>query len=124
MPANMMRDAVGGRWKVIGSSMAMVATGPMPGSTPISVPTMRPTSAYNRFWNERATPIPRARLLRRSILPDPFDNRDVHAEADLEDDDAHDRQHDDVGDDLPQHELVAAEGGEQDQGDQGGEHAG
>ena len=42
MPASMISDAVGGRWKVIGSSMAMVATGPMPGSTPISVPTMQP----------------------------------------------------------------------------------
>jgi hypothetical protein len=45
MPASMISAAVGGRWKVIGSSMAMVATGPMPGSTPISVPTMQPTSA-------------------------------------------------------------------------------
>ncbi len=28
MPASMISDAVGGRWKVIGSSMAIVATGP------------------------------------------------------------------------------------------------
>ena len=45
MPASMISEAVGGRWKVIGSSMAMVATGPMPGSTPISVPSMQPSSA-------------------------------------------------------------------------------
>ena len=29
-------------WKVIGSSMAMVAVAPMPGSTPISVPSSTP----------------------------------------------------------------------------------
>ena len=34
----MISAATGLRLKVIGSSMAMVATGPMPGSTPISVP--------------------------------------------------------------------------------------
>ena len=44
----MISDAVGGRWKVIGSSMAMVATGPMPGSTPISVPTMQPIKAVEQ----------------------------------------------------------------------------
>jgi hypothetical protein len=32
----------GGREKVSGSSMAMVAMGPMPGSTPISVPITPP----------------------------------------------------------------------------------
>src|SRR5262245_32469651 len=67
MPASMMSAAVGGRWKVIGSSMAMVATGPMPGSTPISVPTMQPSSAYSRFCIETATLIPRTRLESRSI---------------------------------------------------------
>ena len=41
----MISEAVGGRWKVMGSSMAMVATGPMPGSTPIKVPTMQPSKA-------------------------------------------------------------------------------
>jgi hypothetical protein len=45
MPASMISEAVGGRWKVIGSSMAMVATGPMPGRTPIRVPTMQPNRA-------------------------------------------------------------------------------
>ena len=38
--------------------MAMVATGPMPGSTPISVPTIEPINAYNRLMGVMATPLP------------------------------------------------------------------
>ncbi len=38
----MISAAIGDRLKVTGSSMAMVATGPMPGSTPISVPSRQP----------------------------------------------------------------------------------
>src|SRR5204863_765246 len=102
MPASMISEAVGGRWKVIGSSMAMVATGPMPGRTPISVPTMQPTSAYNRFWRLSATPKPRVRLCSSSISPHSADDRDVHLQAELEDDDAEDRQHDHVEDHLGQ----------------------
>src|SRR4030081_256034 len=97
MPANMISDAVGGRWKVIGSSMAMVATGPMPGSTPISVPTMQPSSAYSRFCMLTATVSPRKRLFRRSISPNSLDDGDIHPEPDLEDEDRQDRQHDTVG---------------------------
>ncbi len=41
----MMSAAIGLRLKVIGSSMAIVATGPTPGSTPISVPSITPISA-------------------------------------------------------------------------------
>src|SRR5450631_1016553 len=45
----------------------MVATGPMPGSTPIRVPTIEPINAYNRLTGVRATLNPRARWLRRSM---------------------------------------------------------
>jgi hypothetical protein len=45
MPASMISADSGLRLKVIGSSMAMVATGPMPGRTPISVPRIQPTNA-------------------------------------------------------------------------------
>ena len=38
----MINAETGGRTKVAGSSMAMVATGPMPGSTPMSVPSSTP----------------------------------------------------------------------------------
>ena len=39
----MMSAETGGSTKVAGSSIAMVAIGPMPGSTPISVPRRQPT---------------------------------------------------------------------------------
>jgi hypothetical protein len=67
MPASMISAAIGLRLKVIGSSIAMVATGPTPGSTPIRVPSMTPTSAYSRCIGETATENPRIRLLRISI---------------------------------------------------------
>ena len=38
----MISAAIGDRLKVTGSSIAIVATGPMPGSTPISVPSRQP----------------------------------------------------------------------------------
>ena len=66
-----MSAATGERLKVIGSSMAIVATGPMPGSTPISVPSITPISAYSRWIGEIATPKPMIRLLKilaRSIV--------------------------------------------------------
>ena len=42
MPASMISAPTGSSPKVIGSSMAIVAIGPTPGSTPISVPTRQP----------------------------------------------------------------------------------
>src|SRR3989339_1656464 len=48
--------------------MAMVASGPMPGSTPISVPSRQPTKAYIRFTGVKATPKPSARWLNNSML--------------------------------------------------------
>src|SRR4051812_46244473 len=47
--------------------MAMVPSGPMPGSTPISVPTVTPIRQYSRFCSESATPKPKIRLLKRSM---------------------------------------------------------
>ena len=42
MPASMISAETGGSPKVMGSSMAMVASGPRPGSTPMSVPSNTP----------------------------------------------------------------------------------
>src|SRR6185503_10713768 len=67
MPASMISAATGLRLNVIGSSIAMVATGPMPGSTPISVPSRQPISAYSRWIGVNATPKPITRLLKISI---------------------------------------------------------
>ena len=43
MPASMMSAVTGAKEKVIGSSIAIVAVGPMPGSTPTRVPSSTPT---------------------------------------------------------------------------------
>jgi hypothetical protein len=42
MPASMISADSAGNANVAGSSMAMVATGPRPGSTPTSVPSSTP----------------------------------------------------------------------------------
>src|SRR4249919_3688440 len=67
MPASMIRPDSGSRWKVSGSSMAMVAIGPMPGRTPIKVPTIAPMNAKPRLAGVSATPNPMARLSMNSI---------------------------------------------------------
>ena len=42
----MMNALIGSRLKVTGSSTATVSAGPIPGSTPIAVPSVVPTSAH------------------------------------------------------------------------------
>src|SRR5215204_4570751 len=68
MPASMISAPTGGRPYVIGSSIAMVATGPMPGNTPIRVPTSAPTRHRRRFCGVAATLMPNHRLFRSSIM--------------------------------------------------------
>ena len=51
----------------IGSSMATVVTGPMPGSTPTRVPSRTPMKQYRRFCAVNATPKPMVRFARKSI---------------------------------------------------------
>src|SRR5687767_725346 len=67
MPASMISADTGATLKVIGSSIAMVASGPMPGSTPISVPRNTPMKQNQIFCSESATLKPRIRLLKSSI---------------------------------------------------------
>src|SRR5439155_12639980 len=80
MPASMIRPETGSRWKVSGNSIAMVAIGPMPGSTPISVPISAPASAKPRLAGVAATPKPVARLSRSSIGSEIRPNRDGQSE--------------------------------------------
>ncbi len=54
----MMIAPVGGRKKVIGSSMATVAVGPSPGRTPIRVPRRTPMKQNIRFSGVAAMPMP------------------------------------------------------------------
>src|SRR5215213_9806742 len=67
MPASMMIAVVAGWPKVIGSRSEMVATGPIPGSTPIAVPINAPNSAKSMFVKLRATLKPSARFSRKDV---------------------------------------------------------
>src|SRR5690349_8907747 len=106
----------------------MVATGPRPGSTPISVPRMQPPNAYSRFWNVNATPKPSARLLSRSMVSSsaaehrgPQRNRQLQAVQ--EDDPAADRQDDRVDERILPVELVTRVGGDDDEDRNADDHA-
>jgi hypothetical protein len=69
MPASMISAEVGSPiWKVIGRSMAIVAVGPMPGRTPISVPSSTPMKQKPRFWSVEAVAKPSERLSNRSMV--------------------------------------------------------
>src|SRR5258706_152625 len=62
MPASMIMAPVGSSFIVSGSSIAIVAGGPRPGSTPITVPSTTPTTHIMRFcavsatWNPCSSP--------------------------------------------------------------------
>src|SRR5829696_865250 len=86
MPASMINAPTGSSPKVMGRSMAMVAIGPTPGSTPMSVPTRTPRKQRARLVNEKATPKPSARLLMMSAMAARSDVNDTG------DDDDRDRQ--------------------------------
>src|ERR1700712_2420805 len=97
MPASMMIAVVAGRPKVMGSSSEIVATGPMPGSTPMAVPISAPSSAKSRFWMLSATPKPCMRLVMRSSMvafPIPLSSLRPQIHADIELVDEHPPAHD------------------------------
>src|SRR5215218_1946972 len=68
MPASMISAPTGSKPYVTGKSIAIVAIGPTPGSTPINVPTMQPRKARPRFCSVSATLKPRPRFARKSLI--------------------------------------------------------
>src|SRR5215471_5258539 len=70
MPASMINAPTGGRPNVMGKSMAMVATEPIPGRTPINVPTSAPIRQNSRFQGVAATEKPSAKWERSSFMRD------------------------------------------------------
>src|SRR5262245_15395000 len=67
MPDSMISADTGGSPKVTGSSIAIVAIGPMPGSTPTAVPRKTPIRQYSRFDRLIAVWKPSARFASTSI---------------------------------------------------------
>src|SRR6201989_2930618 len=59
MPASMITACVALSPNVTGSRIEMPDSGPMPGSTPTSVPTRQPRNAYQRLsnWNAIENPV-------------------------------------------------------------------
>src|SRR5581483_7651006 len=80
MPASMMIAPAGFMWKVSGSSIATVAGGPSPGSTPTTVPRNTPTKHQSRLTGSSATPKPWARPERISTLEPQQARGQRHAE--------------------------------------------
>src|SRR5262249_19261825 len=68
MPASMINAPTGGRPKVIGSNIAMVATVPMPGRTPTRVPTSAPSRQNRMLYGLAATWKPIQRFARSSDM--------------------------------------------------------
>src|SRR5262245_11363248 len=122
----MISAATGGTLKVIGSSMAIVASGPMPGSTPIRVPRNTPMKQYHRFWRVRATVKPNTRLLKSSILvaPQSLDERIRQTQSLDEHEHGEDGQADGQQGDLDDLELPSREGRERYQCQHRGNEAG
>src|SRR5437763_282453 len=119
MPASIMSAPTGLRLNVIGSSIAMVATGPMPGSTPISVPSRQPISAKNRLIGVTATPKPMTRLWKSWSIVAPRSAEVLGPDRERQRQSFHEHEHrehdeDDEEDDhfLPL-ELMAARGADE-----------
>ena len=69
MPAKRMNAPTGSsKLNVIGSSSATVNAGPMPGSTPTSVPSVTPAAASSRFWGVNTALKPSSRLAANSSI--------------------------------------------------------
>src|SRR5882672_7421550 len=68
MPASMMMAPAGFMLKVSGKSIAMVAGGPRPGSTPTTVPRNTPTKHHSRLEGASATEKPCRRPATMSTL--------------------------------------------------------
>src|SRR5262245_32769113 len=75
MPASMISAAMGSSPYVTGSNSAMVVMGPMPGSTPINVPSRQPRRQAPRLVSVAATPKPVPRLARTSTSAAPHAER-------------------------------------------------
>src|SRR5512145_2837472 len=111
MPASMMSAPVGSTFRVSGISIAIVAMGPTPGSTPISVPTRQPTKPRKRLVGESAVAKPRARLLKSSmsVTHQPGSQGDGKPERVLEESDAEKRHQHPVDERLAPAHLARGE---------------
>src|SRR5436305_15147848 len=123
MPASMISAPSGLRLKVTGSSMAMVAIGPMPGNTPISVPIRHPNRQNTRLRGVAAAASPIPRLCRMSISEAPIPDRQRLAQQAHEQNGAQDGQADGENGRLDPPHLRACEGSDDSRDHDGGSKA-
>src|SRR5690606_26669660 len=121
MPANMMNAAVGAIFTVTGNNSAMVSAGPMPGSTPMAVPSIDPRKAHMRLRGCNATPKPASRESSACMSDSRQGERAAQRDAELgEPGPAPQAQQ--QADDAVQHEAPRTEGmGHQREGEHGGQ---
>src|SRR3954469_11427174 len=101
----------------------MVATGPMPGSTPMSVPSRHPARQKNRFCAVAAAAKPTIRLLKTSTSAAP-EHRDRLPQAVDEGDCAEQRERNGKRDRLLPFRVAGREGAAQCHNERGGGEAG
>src|SRR3954468_16328381 len=123
MPASMISELRGASPYVAGSSIAMVATGPMPGSTPMRVPSRHPARQKNRFCAVAAAANPTIRLLTMSMSAAP-EYRQRLPQAIDKDDDTEQRERDGERDRLLPFGVARREGADQRHNESGGGEAG
>src|ERR1700704_5306753 len=88
----MISAPTGGIQNVTGRIIAMVVSGPMPGSTPIAVPIRQPKKHRPMFCQLSATPKPMMMLAKMSVISErrrPQRDLDLHGE----------HENSDIGDD-------------------------
>src|SRR3954466_15753386 len=101
----------------------MVATGPMPGSTPMRVPSRHPARQKNRFCAVAAAANPTIRLLTMSMSA-ASEHRDRLPQAVDKDDDTEQCERDGEGDRLLPFHFARREGADDGHHESGGREAG
>src|SRR5262249_4416191 len=92
MPASMINAPTGGRPKVMGSNIAMVATVPMPGRTPTKAPTSAPGRQNRMLYGLAATWKPIQRFARSSDMMTHPHSEEVRRELDRQLEQDHEQQ--------------------------------
>src|SRR5688572_15964362 len=124
MPASMISAVTGESAIVMGSSMAIVAVGPMPGSTPTRVPSSTPRKQYSTLTGVNAVSKPSPRLAISSMSPAQprSDQPQRQAQPDIEYQHAEDGEADRQRDrELQRHAVARKRGHDHDEGDRGDE---
>src|SRR5471032_2101409 len=97
MPASIRITGTGAITATTGSSIEIVDSGPMPGSTPIRLPTSTPNTDHIRLSHCSATPKPIHKLIRLSCIArfpvSPGEQGQQQVQPVVEDGDAEQRHH-------------------------------